>query len=305
MGHILSRTATQALSCLLFGSDVLSRTFSHLSFEERKTISRMREQKFSQSEIARRLGRDRATISREIRRTIGTTVSSRCRWLLGDDRQRYGARPAAACRQALSARGSADRSDWKAGSRLVAGTDRRTVEDRTEGQGQHLSRDHLSLRLFTRGPTATARPAASGTAKKASANVATVFERTSRFTVLFKNNDRQSKPIMDRLINVLGPLPRRVRQSLTFDRGFEFVSWRRLKQGMGTDAWFCDPSAPWQKGSVENMNRRGRRYLPRDTAVLSVPEESIRSLIEQLNNTPRKWLGFRTPDEVFRREVLK
>ncbi len=68
MGHILSRTATQALSCLLFGSDVLSRTFSHLSFEERKTISRMREQKFSQSEIARRLGRDRATISREIRR---------------------------------------------------------------------------------------------------------------------------------------------------------------------------------------------------------------------------------------------
>ena len=42
--------------------------FGHLSFEERKTISRMRDQRFSQSDIARHLGRDRSTISREIRR---------------------------------------------------------------------------------------------------------------------------------------------------------------------------------------------------------------------------------------------
>jgi len=28
-------------------------------------------------------------------------------------------------------------------------------------------------------------------------------------------------------------------------------------------AWFCDPQAPWQKGSVENLNKRARRYLPR------------------------------------------
>ncbi|WP_037078244.1 helix-turn-helix domain-containing protein, partial [Rhizobium sp. CCGE 510] len=46
----------------------MSRTFSHLSFDERRSISRMLDQKFSQSEIARRLGRDRATISREIKR---------------------------------------------------------------------------------------------------------------------------------------------------------------------------------------------------------------------------------------------
>ncbi|UED29287.1 IS30 family transposase [Rhizobium ruizarguesonis] len=131
------------------------------------------------------------------------------------------------------------------------------------------------------------------------ANVATVVERTSRFTMLFKNNDR-SQADHGAAHRRAQPLPRHARQSLTFDRGFEFVSWRRLKQGMGTDAWFCDPSAPWQKGSVENMNRRIRRYLPRDTAVLSVPDESIRSLIDRLNSTPRKCLGFRTPAEVFR-----
>jgi len=107
------------------------------------------------------------------------------------------------------------------------------------------------------------------------ANIATLVERKSRYTVLFRNNDRQSKPIMGRLINELSTLPHLARQSITFDRGFEFVSWRDLEAGMGTKAWFCDPQAPWQKGSVENMNKRVRRYLPRDTDLLSLPHQSV------------------------------
>lgn len=81
---------------------------------------------------------------------------------------------------------------------------------------------------------------------------------------------------MGRLINELSALPHSARQSITFDRGFEFVSWRELEAGMGTKAWFCDPQAPWQKGSVENMNKRVRRYLPRDTDL--VPSPSIRAI---------------------------
>ncbi|MEQ8376069.1 MAG: helix-turn-helix domain-containing protein [Roseibium aggregatum] len=50
--------------------------FCHLSFEERKTISRMRGQKFSQSEIARHLGCDRVTTSQESKATTGMIVGS-------------------------------------------------------------------------------------------------------------------------------------------------------------------------------------------------------------------------------------
>jgi len=39
------------------------------------------------------------------------------------------------------------------------------------------------------------------------ANVATVVERQTRFTVLIRNGDRRSRPIMNRLIDHLGPLP--------------------------------------------------------------------------------------------------
>jgi IS30 family transposase len=77
------------------------------------------------------------------------------------------------------------------------------------------------------------------------ANVATVVERRSRYTLLFRNNDIRSKPIMNQLIRHLAPRPVQARQSLTFDRGLEFVSWRELERGMGTAAWFCNPQAPW------------------------------------------------------------
>jgi transposase, IS30 family len=137
------------------------------------------------------------------------------------------------------------------------------------------------------------------------ANVATMVKRKSRFTVLLRNNDRRSKPLMSRLIAALSPLPLPARRSLTFDRGLEFVSWRELEAGIGTVAWFCDPQVPWQKGEVENMNRRGRRYLLANTVLLTLADGSMASICERLNATPRKCLGYRTPAEVFRTHLLE
>ena len=137
------------------------------------------------------------------------------------------------------------------------------------------------------------------------ANVATLVERRSRYVVLFRNNDRQSKPIMGRLIDELAPLPAEARRSITFDRGSEFAAWRALEPGLGVKAWFCDPQAPWQKGTVENTNRRARRWLPRDTDVLTVTDQAIRSLRDRLNATPRKCLGWRTPAEAFRDHLME
>ena len=141
--------------------------------------------------------------------------------------------------------------------------------------------------------------------ERGAANVATVVERTTRYTVVFRNSDRRSKPIMGRLIDALAPLPAQARRSITFDRGLEFISWRELDVGLGAKAWFCDPQAPWQKPTVENTNGRLRRHLPRDTDVLSLPDRALASIRDRLNATPRKCLGWRTPAEAFRDHLME
>ncbi len=115
-------------------------------------------------------------------------------------------------------------------------------------------------------------------------NVTSLVERVSRYAVLMRNEDRQSKPIMEPLINGLVPLPADARQSITFDRGTELSAWKHLKAGLGAVPWFCDPQAPYQKGTVENTNNRLLRYLPRSTA----PAALTKSIFEVDLPPPRR-----------------
>ncbi len=131
------------------------------------------------------------------------------------------------------------------------------------------------------------------------ANVTSLIERKSRYTVMIKNQSRHSRPIMDRIIATFSSLPSFARQSFTFDRGTEFAGFRALEDGIGARSWFCDPSAPWQKGAVENINKRIRRFMPGDTDLAAVSQRDLIQLARHLNDQPRKCLGYRTPAEVF------
>ncbi|SDI69315.1 Integrase core domain-containing protein [Alloyangia pacifica] len=117
-------------------------------------------------------------------------------------------------------------------------------------------------------------------------NVTSLVERVSRFTVLLKNANRRTKPVMTEIVKAVRDLPVAGRRSITFDRGTEFVSWPHLQAQLGTQTWFCDPSSPWQKGTVENTNRRLRRWLPRQRDVAAMTELERKQLCDQLNNTP-------------------
>jgi len=131
------------------------------------------------------------------------------------------------------------------------------------------------------------------------ANVTSLVERKSRYTVMIKNPSRHSRPIMDKIIKAFSPLPSSARQSFTFDRGTEFAGFRALEDGIGARSWFCDPSAPWQKGAVENANKRIRRFMPGDTDLAGVSQRDLTQLARHLNDQPRRCLGYKTPAEVF------
>ena len=131
------------------------------------------------------------------------------------------------------------------------------------------------------------------------ANVTSLVERKSRYTVMIKNRSRHSRPIIDKIIDAFSPLPAFARQSFTFDRGTEFRGFKALEDGIGARSWFCDPNSPWQKGAVENTNKRIRRFMPGDTDLSNVAQQQLVDLAHHLNSLPRKCLGYKTPAEVF------
>ena len=129
--------------------------------------------------------------------------------------------------------------------------------------------------------------------------VLVVHERKSRFTVLLPQASRRAGSIADNLSRFFGSLPQRKRKSVTFDNGTEFSQHYRLREGLGMSTWHCDTHSPWQKGGVENSIGRVRRFLPRKTDPETLTRYALAKLTKRINNTPRKCLGFRTPNEAF------
>ena len=132
-----------------------------------------------------------------------------------------------------------------------------------------------------------------------SANITSLVERKSRYTVLLRNQSRHSEGVLSRIREKLTSLPRHSRQSITFDRGSEFMAWPLLATHVELGSFYCDPRSPWQKGTNENTNGRIRRFLPGHANINEVTAYDLDAICRQINDTPRKCLGYRTPHEVF------
>ena len=57
-------------------------------------------------------------------------------------------------------------------------------------------------------------------------------------------------------------------KSITFDNGIENI----YHKDIGVPTFFCDPYSSWQKGSVENVNKMVRRYIPKGTDMTHVSQ---------------------------------
>ncbi len=131
-------------------------------------------------------------------------------------------------------------------------------------------------------------------------NVTSLIERKSRYTLLAKNDNRKPDAVAKTIIDKLNDLPKDMTQTMTFDRGFEFMSYPLLRKKLGMNTYFCDPQAPWQKGAVECNNNRIRRFLPREIDLDNVSDKDLQRIENIMNNTPRRCLGYRTPMQVFK-----
>jgi IS30 family transposase len=124
-------------------------------------------------------------------------------------------------------------------------------------------------------------------------------ERRSRRTLLVRQDVKTAQSVADTLSALVEQMPPRTCQSMTFDNGTEFSKHYLLSRRFGIQTWFCDTHSPWQKGGIENAIGRLRRLLPRKTDLDALRKHSLLTFIDRYNNTPRKCLGFKTPNQVF------
>lgn len=135
--------------------------------------------------------------------------------------------------------------------------------------------------------------------------VSVQIERKSRLVRIHKLENKSAKETRYALVKTAESVVPELFQSVTFDNGTENVEHTQLKKEYDIQTYFCDPFAPWQKGSVENMNKLIRRYLPRTTDLSKLSDHDIFIIQEKLNNRPRKVLKYRTPNEVIKSGAVK
>ena len=132
--------------------------------------------------------------------------------------------------------------------------------------------------------------------------IGTLVERSTRFVMLLHlPTDHGAEAVRDAIVAQINTLPAALRRSLTWDQGIELARHAEITFAADLPVYFCDPHAPWQRGTNENTNGLLRQYFPKGSD-LSVHDAAHLDLIAaKLNGRPRKTLGFKTPAEVLAR----
>ena len=133
--------------------------------------------------------------------------------------------------------------------------------------------------------------------------IATLVERQTRYVMLVKVGGKDTQTVVDALIKNARKLPQELYKSLTWDRGKEMAAHNRFTMATDIQVFFCDPQSPWQRGSNENTNGLLRQYMPKGIDISGYSQHQLNAIARQLNERPRKTLGFQTPAEMFSESV--
>ena len=128
--------------------------------------------------------------------------------------------------------------------------------------------------------------------------VGTLVERSTRYVLLLHLPvGRDARLVEQAMRQAITALPAELARTITWDQGIEMAYHADFTIATGIPVYFCDPHAPWQRGSNENTNGLLRQYLPKGTDLSVHSAGDLARIARSLNGRPRKTLGFMTPSE--------
>lgn len=135
--------------------------------------------------------------------------------------------------------------------------------------------------------------------------VNTFVERKVGLVFITKLKDKTSEATISAIESRTRYLPRELKQTATFDNGGENRKWDELERRTGLTCYFAHPYCSGERGTNENTNGLIRDFFPKKTEFSRITDQELQAVEDNLNNRPRKRLGWLTPLEAFTNELNK
>jgi IS30 family transposase len=123
-------------------------------------------------------------------------------------------------------------------------------------------------------------------------------ERKSKYTKLVPLPDKTAAAVVQASARVLRPLADRV-ETITYDNGKEFAGHVEIAASLQANCYFAKPYHAWERGLNEHTNGLVRQYFPKGSDLSILTNAEVQKVEDKLNSRPRKILGYKTPSEVF------
>ena len=147
-----------------------------------------------------------------------------------------------------------------------------------------------------------------GRKAKSDSVVLTLLERQTRKYIALKISGKTTNAVADGLVYLkkhFGSKFSQVFKTITSDNGSEFAELSSLEETSDTKVYFAHPYSSWERGSNERHNGLLRRFVPKGRRIDKYSEDEILFVADWCNSLPRKILGYKTPDELFEKELDK
>lgn len=311
---------------------------SHLTSEQRYTISVMLKQNYNQISIAKAIGKDKSVVSREIRRNCDKRNGNYCSDLA---QRKYTKRQISKPKKIYFTTQIesmvVEKLAKKYSPEQIVGIAKKEGLDFVSHERiyQYIWQDkHRNGSLYTHLRTSGKRYRKRGSAKDNRGIIVgrrdiserpAIVEEKKRVgdleidTIIGKNHQGAIVTINDRASGLLRMKKLESKNAeqlavatidllkefkpylhtITADNGREFSGHQIISKALEIDFYFAQPYHSWERGANENLNGLIRQYIPKQTDFSTISDEYVKFVENELNNRPRKRYGFQTPNQIF------